>query len=45
MFSVDLKKVRRHCPGVRGIRSRSCGPGELYVAAVQDLEGQEVEER
>jgi hypothetical protein len=44
MSSVDLKKVRRHCPGVAGIRSRSCDPGKHCVVAVQDLEREEVED-
>jgi hypothetical protein len=44
MSGADLKKVRRHCPGVRGIRSRSCDPGEHCVVAVQDLEREEVED-
>jgi hypothetical protein len=44
MSSVDLKKVRRHSPGVPGIRSRSGDPDEHYVVAVQDLEREEVED-
>jgi hypothetical protein len=41
MSSIDIKKVRRHSPGVPGIRSRR-NPDEHYIVAVQDLDREKV---